>query len=180
MEFLPSHKLMVDFGIDKLLQKHIEEKKIESFDEFLIEKIKKTNVFGIKSFYEIFEMGLNIGTCGLTAKYVSFSFENVTIVTEGKCEILIGTPGAEFGQHAWLEVEEESEVYVYDTTLMLKIAKDIAYEELGYMPKTKLSIDDLKKDDSYMFTKKISKDQKSLNKKQAIAEAFRKFSEDFN
>ena len=37
MEFLPSHKLIVEFGIDKRLQKHIEEKKTEPFDELLIE-----------------------------------------------------------------------------------------------------------------------------------------------
>lgn len=168
-----SLNLILNKNIGKRLQKYIKEGTAESFDSELIDKIKNTNVFAVGNFYTIFEMGLNIGNCGLTARYLSFLFEDFILVQSGTCDLLKGTEGAPNGEHAWLVVGE----FLYDTTLMLKIAKDVAYSSLGYIPDVEITSKELKKINSYNLEKEFAKNEDSLKMKTHVLKEYEKISE---
>jgi len=84
----------------------------------------------IESFYQLFEKGINIGACIYSSKQLSYSFDNVDLV-RGFQRYLVGTPSSKNGGHCWMEVDS----YIYDTTLLIKIKKEIAVE-MGYSDKT--------------------------------------------
>lgn len=161
---LPSYKLREELKINHLLDSYIKEKKIMNFDSKFLNRIKNTNVVMFRDFFQIFEEGLNIGTCGLTVRYLSYLFNDFTIIEDGICEILKNTKGAPNGEHAWLLVNG----YVYDTTLMLKIDQEVAYNELGYIPHTQVTSEEIMKDELYMIQRKISKDKSDLKWKRDL------------
>jgi hypothetical protein len=170
---LQSIKLISNKNIDQRLKEHIKQGTAEPFDSELIDKIKNTNVFAVGNFYTIFEMGLNIGNCGLTARYLSFLFEDFILVQSGTCDLLKGTEGAPNGEHAWIIVGE----FLYDTTLMLKIAKDVAYSSLGYIPDVEITSKELKKINSYNLEKEFAKNEASLKMKTRLLKEYEKISE---
>lgn len=167
---LPSYELRETLDAGKILDKFMKEEKITEFDNELMKRIKNTDVPMLRDFFQIFEEGLNIGTCGLTTRYLSYLFDDFIIVEEGKCNILIGTKGAINGEHSWLLVDK----YVYDTTLMLRINKDIAYSELGYTPYKQITSEEINKDDLYVIQKEIARDKSNLKWKRDLIKQLKK------
>lgn len=161
---LPSDELRSSLNFDVNFHKYINENLILPFDSKLITRIKNTNVPMLRDFYQIFEEGLNIGTCGLTARYLSYLFNDFILVENGICILLIGTKGSPNGEHAWLEIGE----YIYDTTLMLKIQKDIAYLNSWYLPQKVTTSEELKKDELYVLQKKMANNKSDLKWKRNL------------
>ena len=168
---LPSYDLRETLNVKPILDMYINDGSITEFDEDLIWKIKHTNVLMLRDFFQIFEEGLNIGTCGMTSRYLSYLFNKFTIVEKGVCKILKGTKGAPDGDHAWLVVDG----YVYDTTLMLKIEQDIAYNVLGYIPYKEVTSKEVMKDTVYIMQKEIALDLSNLKWKMDLIQELEKF-----
>ncbi len=76
---------------------------------------------------EVFKLGLNIGHCGLTAKYLVINIPNSDLYY-GKFPALAGTKNSPKGSHAWAVCGD----YVIDTSLMITLPTDKA-KELGYI-----------------------------------------------
>ena len=76
----------------------------------------------------------NLGNCVGTSRQLSYSYNNVDIVS-GILPILKGTLNAEKeGGHCWLETPTS----IIDTSLMLVIDKSIK-DEIGYMEEQRVS-----------------------------------------
>ena len=168
---LPSYELRETLNIKPLLDIYMNEGSISKFEDNLMNKIKNTNVFLMRDFFQIFEEGLNIGSCGETSSHLSYIFDDFILIEKGWCEILIGTPGAPKGEHAWLLVDG----YVYDTTLMLKIKQEIAYNVLGYVPYKEITSKEIMKDFLYVMRKKIALDTSNLKWKMDLINELEKF-----
>lgn len=172
---LPSYKFREDLfkrkGIWETIQKHMEAGEIKDFPPELWEKIKNTNIWGFKNLYQVFEKEFNLGACGTIAWALSMCFEEFILVTYGKVPFLAGTKNSDFGQHAWLEVDG----YVYDTTLLLKIKREVAYHVLGYELMDTITSDVLKGDKVYSFQKEYSKEPDALISKFRLFKEFEEF-----
>ena len=145
-------------GLAEFFEENFNNKKILKLqeNEKLMKLTKKVNVFiddkKTLTLDEVFKQGLNIGKCGLTSTYLSFCFKQFTLVEYGECKILVNTINSPFGEHAWLEVGD----YIYDTTLMLMIKKELAYEELEYMSYQIKTSEDLLKEKKYLKQKEFA------------------------
>ena len=84
---------------------------------------------------DIFELGFNIGHCGLTSRYIAINFPDAKLYY-GIASLLIGTPDSPNGEHAWIVIDG----HLIDTTLMLYIPEDKA-QALGYIPEREISYD---------------------------------------
>ncbi|MGN1012383.1 MAG: hypothetical protein ACI4ON_00945 [Clostridia bacterium] len=82
---------------------------------------------------EVFKYGLNIGHCGLTARYLVINIPH-TDLYYGIFPPLIGTKNSPTGSHAWAVCGN----YVLDTTLMLAIPIEEA-KNLGYIFEKKIN-----------------------------------------
>lgn len=106
------------------------------------DKLKQT-IFNIKlckdleekvdSLKEIYEYGLNIGHCGLTARYLMRSFSDLELYY-GRFNALIGTKNSIDGNHAWVTTHD----YIIDTTLMIILPIETALK-IGYVPEKKIA-----------------------------------------
>ena len=157
MNNLPSYEIRNKINIKERLQQYIEENKIFDFDEILIKKIKNTNVYGIGNFFKMFQIGMNIHNCEISVRTLSFLFKDFVIVSNGTCDLLSDVLAelllvSSVGKYAWLEVGE----YIYDTTLMLRIDKEVAYNFLGYVPITKIPSYEIKENWGYNLEKESS------------------------
>ena len=76
---------------------------------------------------EVFKLGLNIGHCGLTAKYLVVNIPNAELYY-GKLPALTGTKNSPTGGHAWVVFDN----FVIDTSLMISLSVQKA-KELGYI-----------------------------------------------
>ncbi|MDD2377115.1 MAG: hypothetical protein PHD15_06880 [Clostridia bacterium] len=167
---LPSHELRETLNAKLLLDQLINEKNVMEFDDDLIRKIKNTNVFLFRDFFQIFQEGLNIGSCGQTSRHLSYLFDDFNLIKKGICKILIGTKGAPSGEHAWLLIDG----YVYDTTLMLKIKEETAYSVLGYEPYEQITSGEIMKDKLYVMQREMARDTSTLKWKKELIKEFRK------
>ena len=133
-------------------------KKIRFFNEEEFNKIRNQNFIhptnpNIKEFEDIFILGENIGNCVGISRQLSYSYNNVDLVS-GILPILKGTLNAEvLGGHAWIETKD----YIIDTSLMLVIDKSIK-EEFGYIEENRIATNDLKKDQFYQARKEWTSD----------------------
>lgn len=84
---------------------------------------------------DIYQMGFNIGHCGLTSRYICRQFPEAKLFY-GKASLLIGTPSSPNGEHAWVTINE----YLVDSTLMICIPISEA-QKFGYSPEKKISHD---------------------------------------
>lgn len=148
----------------KLIEENIEKKMIRFFSEEEWNKIESQNYIpprrdlGFNEFSELFELGYNIGNCVDTSRQLSYSYNDVDIVS-GILPILKGTRNAEKeGGHCWLENKK----YIIDTSLLLVIDKSIK-SEFGYIEEERRTHKDLFKDERYQQRKEFVND-KSLNK----------------
>lgn len=142
-----------------LFLKHMESGKILPFDDQDFSKIENQNIRGINNFIDVFREGFNIGCCTPTSKQLSYSFDNVDLVS-GLMENLKGTKNSPNGEHSWMEVDG----YIYDTTLMLKIDKSLA-KELGYKEENRIMYSQLCCDKFYSCTKDYTNDSELRRKK---------------
>ena len=130
---------------------------IRLFNEDIWQKIKNQNfispIDGIDDFTDFFRKGLNIGNCVGTSWQLSYSFDDVSIVS-GTLSILKGTPNAEKeGGHRWLENNK----YIIDTSLMIIVDKSIK-NIIGYVEEERLTQYDLNRNSRYQERKYFTRD----------------------
>lgn len=155
---LKNELLSKDEHFAKIIDNYKTEGLIFNFDQEEWDKINSQNFPDLPGgFIEVFERGINIGNCAATCKRMSYSYDNINIVT-GTLPILKGTTGSPLGGHAWLEDNK----YIYDTTLLLKIDKCIK-DKLGYKDEVVLTWDKLMNDPFYYARREFVND-KSLKK----------------
>lgn len=112
--------------------------KIRLFNDSEWNKIKSQNyapnIDGVDDFYDMFYKGYNIGNCVNMTIELSYSYNDVDIVS-GTMAFLKGTLNAEKeGGHAWLEDKDT----IIDTSLMLVIDKSLK-KEFGYFEEQRLT-----------------------------------------
>lgn len=170
--YLPSYnlreKLLEQNSIKSTVEEYKKNSHIQEFDKELWHKISNTDVFFLRDFTEVFEEGLNIGTCGLTTRYLSFLFDDFQIVT-GKCEFLKGTKGAQNGEHTWLESGSQ----IYDTTLLFKMDKEIGYNLFGYASEEIETSQELLKNQMYVLQRRIAKNRGNVIWKKDLIKQFK-------
>jgi hypothetical protein len=84
---------------------------------------------------DVYQMGFNIGHCGLTSRYICRQFKEATLFY-GTASLLIGTPSSPNGEHAWTTING----YLIDSTLMICIPLSEA-TQLGYIPEKNIAHD---------------------------------------
>ncbi len=141
--------------LKEILEQYQELGKIRYFNEQEWEKIKKQNYTGfedVDSFYDIFRLGYNIGHCGIMARQLSYSYNDIDIVS-GKVSMLKGTLNSPNGGHIWLETKKQ----VIDTSLLLVFDKSLK-SKIGYMDEQRLTSKVLAKDMYYGVRKEYTND----------------------
>lgn len=140
---------------------------IRLFNEEEFSKIKSQNfvspVRELKEFIDLFILGYNIGNCVGTIRQLSYSYDNVDIVS-GILPILKGSRNAEKeGGHCWLETTRN----LIDTTLMLVIDKSLK-TQLGYQEEQRITATQLQNMHRYQARKEFVNDPnlKTSRKKQ--------------
>lgn len=145
-----------------LIDANMKNGKIRFFDDNEFDRIKKQNFISpipqMKEFIDMFLLGFNIGNCAGAARQLSFSYDDVDIVS-GILPILKGTLNAEKeGGHVWLENKN----YIIDTSLMLVI--DLSLKTtLGYEEEQRVTSFQLASSPNYMSRKEFVNDS-SLRK----------------
>ena len=149
--------LSQDSNFSKVVKENLENGKIRFFDEREWDKIRNQNFHtpdnAIRNFYDLFALGYNIGSCVFTSRTLSYSYNDVDIVT-GILPVLKGTKNAEEeGGHGWLERDDE----IIDTSLLLVIDKTLK-KDLGYIEEYRLTQFDLNRNPRYQSRKEYVND----------------------
>ncbi len=152
-----------NINFNLIVKSGMEQGKIRFFNENEWDKICSQNFFPfeseMKEFIDMFTLGYNIGNCVGTARQLSYSYNDVDIVS-GILPILKGTLNAtEEGGHCWLETKDN----IIDTTLMLVIDKELK-KDFGYIEEQRITSYQLRQMPTYMARKELVND-KSLNRK---------------
>ena len=117
----------------------------------------------MEEFLDLFTLGYNIWNCVGTSKQLSYSYDNIDIVS-GILPILKGTLNAEKeGGHCWLDTDKT----ILDTSLMLVIDKSLKHD-LGYLEERRLTLKQLSSMPLYQSRKEFVNDKelkKSSSKK---------------
>ena len=140
-----------------IIKEGMENGQIRFFDEREWDKIKKQNFVSpdakMKEFIDMFVLGYNIGNCVGTSRQLSYSYNNVSIVS-GILPFLKGKKNSEKeGGHCWLETNKE----LIDTTLMLVMDKEVK-KKLGYLEEQRLTPTDLALSPRYQARKEFVND----------------------
>lgn len=134
-------KNKIQYGIDNNL--------VFKFGDEEIEKLRSLSYVVIyDDVIKLFEEGYNLGNCSEFAKLLSYAYPNSKIGIGYFKPSYNGENG-----HAWMETDE----YIYDTTLLLKIDKKYA-KTLGYV---KLKEFDPMLDSIYRNRKNTYEDRKT-------------------
>jgi len=108
----------------------------------------------VKGLADMFRLGYNIGDCQGMSYQLSYSYNDVDIVS-GILPILKGTRNAEQeGGHCWLETSD----YIIDTTLMLVIDKSLK-RDFGYIEESRLTQQQLNSSPRYLARKEFVNDR---------------------
>ena len=148
-----------------LVDEGISEQKVRFFSEEELAKIKSQNFIhpanpSIKEFEDVFILGQNIGNCVGMSRQLSYSYDDVDLVS-GILPILKGTLNAEeLSGHAWIETKDET----IDTSLMLVIDKSLK-DKFGYIEENRLTASKLRQDPYYQRRKEFTNDQSLKPKK---------------
>lgn len=139
--------------------------KLRFFQDEEWDKIKSQNFVSpikeMKEFEDLFILGYNIGNCVGTSRQLSYSYNNVDIVS-GILPLLKGTLNAEKeGGHCWLETAN----YIIDTSLMLVIDKSLK-NEIGYIEEQRVTSFQLASSPNYQARKDFVNDINLRSKKQ--------------
>lgn len=125
--------------------------KIHGFNEDIWNLINSQNIRKVNNFEDIFLSGYNIGSCTITSKQLSYSYDHV-LICGGDAKFLANTKNSdEKGKHTWMLKDK----IIYDTSLMLLIDEDYAYEYLGYV---ELRRDNPMNDKMYVAVKDFTRD----------------------
>ena len=141
-----------------LIDEGFKNKQIRYFNDEELNKIRNQNFIhptdpNIKEFEDIFNLGLNIGSCVFTSRQLSYSYNDVDLVS-GTIEFLKGTFNAEeFGGHAWIETKDT----IIDTSLMLVIDKSLK-EKFGYVEENRITTSQLRQNPNYQARKEWTND----------------------
>ena len=130
--------------------------KIRFFGEEEFEKMRLQNYISptpdANTLEDMYIMGYNIGDCKGMSYQLSYSYNNVDVVT-GINHFLKGTKNSQQGGHLWLETKAE----IIDTSLMLIIS--VSYkDEMGYQEEYRITSQDLKKSQMYQARKELTND----------------------
>lgn len=102
----------------------------------------------------MFLLGYNTGNCVGASRQLSYSYDNVDIVS-GILPILKGTLNAEEeGGHCWLETSDK----IIDTSLMLVIDKSLK-NSIGYIEEQRLTSSQLASSTYYQARKDFVNDR---------------------
>lgn len=148
---------------NKIIQEGLDSNQIRYFGEEEFNKMRSQNyippVKEAKTLEDMFILGFNIGDCKGMSYQLSYSYNNVDIVT-GILPILKGTKGAEIeGGHVWLETRTK----IIDTSLMLII--NTSYKDaIGYKEEYRITAQDLSKSSMYQARKEWTNDPYINNK----------------
>jgi len=152
--------------LKQIILKGFEEGTIRFFNENEWNKIDSQNFVSptknAKNFIDIFLLGLNIGSCVYTSKQLSYSFDDVDLVS-GIVPFLKGTKNSPNGGHAWLENNSS----IIDTSLLLVIDKSLK-NDLGYIEECRISSEVLANNSIYQARKKFVNDISFKQKKKTI------------
>lgn len=145
----------IDFK--NLIDSNMKNGKVRFFDDNEFNKIKKQNFMSpipqMNEFIDMFVLGYNIGNCAGTARQLSYSYNDVDIVS-GILPSLKGTLNAEKeGGHVWLENQN----YIIDTSLMLVIDLSLK-DDFGYIEEQRLTSLQLTSSPNYMSRKEFVND----------------------
>lgn len=148
-------KELVSYGFDNNL--------IRFFGNEEFNKISSQNFISyddrIKEFIDMFVLGFNIGNCVGASRQLSYSYNDVDIVS-GVLPLIKGTRNAEqLGGHCWLENDK----FIIDTSLMLVIDKSLK-DRFGYIEEQRVTKGDLRRSQSYQSRKDFVNDG-SFNRK---------------
>lgn len=137
---------------------------IRFFDDDLWDKIKSQNFISyddrMKEFVDMFLLGYNIGNCVGASRQLSYSFNDVDIVS-GVLPIIKGTLNAEKeGGHCWLE----NDCFIIDTSLMLVIDKSLR-DDFGYIEENRITKESLRRSQVYQARKDFVNDNELRRKK---------------
>lgn len=168
-------KFYSDILVDLLISKNripYEVKKYRWSGDF-IESLKTVKVDNLHmhipfTLYTVFEMGLNIGACNLTSRHLMRllnDYQNAKMIY-GRCRALKGTKlyfkKSQFS-HVWIEYSGS----IIDTTLMLKMPKYFALNNLHYFEKKALAPESAAyfsdSDDYFDLIKVLSSDESIRN-----------------
>lgn len=157
------NKLKENDDFSKFIEENIQKGKIRYFDEEEWSKIEKQNFFlpdtEINNFKDIFELGLNIGSCSNTSKQLSYSYEDVDLVY-GDLPLIKGSYNSALGEHAWIETRS----HIIDTSLMLVI--DLSLKEaFGYRDNERATARDLARNNFYQARKTFVNDSSLRSKR---------------
>ena len=141
----------------KLISENMENGKIRFFNDEEWNRINSQNFVSptddMNEFIDMFLLGYNIGNCVGASLQLSYSYNNVDIVS-GILPILKGTRNAEKeGGHCWLETPN----CIIDTTLMLVIDKSLK-KDLGYIEEQRITSSNLNKMIGYRARKEFVND----------------------
>lgn len=148
----------------KLIEESFQNGTARFFNEEEWNKIESQNFLPpipeIKSFMDMFERGYNIGNCVNMSWDLSYSYDDVDIVS-GVLPILKGTRNAEKeGGHCWLETPTT----IIDTTLMLVMDKSLK-EKIGYIEEVRIKDSQLRNSSTYQSRKNFVNDRSIRNSK---------------
>ena len=140
-----------------IIKTYMRTKQIRFFGELEYQKIESQNFIPIirkaPEFIDMFRLGYNEGNCVMMTRLLSYSYDDVDIVS-GILPLLKGTRNAEIeGGHCWLEDNNT----IIDTSLMLVIDKNLK-DTLGYIEEQRITKDDLRKAPKYMAHKEFVRD----------------------
>lgn len=132
--------------------------KIRKFSDEEWEKIKKQNFMSpyvdVDDFYDMFAKGYNDGNCAGMSRQLSYSYDDVDIVS-GILPILKGEFNSEKeGGHVWLENSK----YIIDSSFLLVIDKDLK-KELEYIEEQRVTQEQLINSPIYCARKKFVNDE---------------------
>ncbi len=145
----------------KIITENLANGKVRFFNDNEWNRINNQNFVSLTKdateFIDIFLLGYNIGDCVGVSRQLSYSYDNVDIVS-GILPVLKGTLNAEKeGGHCWLETKDS----IIDTSLMLVIDKSLK-GELGYIEEQRLTAAQLSSSSFYQARKEFVND-KNLN-----------------
>lgn len=151
-------KELISYGFDNDL--------IRFFGDLEFDKINSQNFISyddrMKEFIDMFLMGFNIGNCVGASRQLSYSYNDVDIVS-GVLPLIKGTRNAEeFGGHCWLENDR----FIIDTSLMLVIDKSLK-DRFGYIEEERVTKSALKRNQSYQSRKDFVNDASFSKKKKS-------------
>lgn len=146
-----------DSNFCQIINENFRTGRIRFFNETEWKKINDQNFVSpikeMQEFSDMFLLGYNIGNCVGASRQLSYSYNDVDIVS-GTLPILKGSLNAEKeGGHCWLETPNS----IIDTSLMLVIDKSLK-DAIGYIEEQRIKSFELASSPSYQARKEFVND----------------------